>query len=837
MPPFSQVLARDGFDGANTDDIDGRTPDGDGLSGADVGTWERHPGPAGTRQISIRDNTARRAGGTGYALYRLKDIPGITSEHGAESIVYFPNTDPPGFPAMAGWTYEVTGHDGDLATGPNAITPVTGELNDITGGSHDISGLVISGLELWDNGAPKAFTLDCLDAPAGADPGSVPVRTIVFRSKVHLSASGTNTYTAPAVDWAYTIEPTVAVFAENADCDEFGCYSGMSAELQIGSGTAAFYIFGGGTDARGTTDVTPVSGTEDPADLSRTGNHLALEFSFTCFGTASPGGSSGGDSGQIEFDVAKMFFNTSTDFVPGVGNEYAYAESYVRLHATLEQGYLFGIEFDHLPSSSPVSGQWWAYAFDEDNLYTLLRSGSFTPAHDTPYAVQLDVDSDDVLHGYIDGVEEFTFDLNTDLADFTGETVPIYTEGDPGIGLFEGDNFTVPDGVFVYLQAFTAYGGVEVPCEGPPENPYPENPPPVPPEEIEEFGEFPMKGGSWRTPNVPSEPMRGGVFRASPGGILTKHVMKFGVWRKVISIMEIIDTDPPPDTEFPPHYDPCEIHPPLPLPPTEPLGPPPARLFFAYDLPITTMPNPFTAAFNATGSHSPGNLSQAAARGGYIIGGVGGYSKYQSGGQYSQALMDAWIESHAAYMPGMIANPNFYGQQIMDDHAAFERWNWPSSWDINDVIDEISRIAAKWKTEYPGLRVGIRAREGQFTGSNYPANVDFFNSQYRYWGITGDPSPSEFVSDELGSAASRGHDILFSINVENGGITPTQPSHRVMYEVTPTELYNAWTAMTVDNPRMHGIGMWKYSSGFVNAPGIMDVISLCRNQLEAIGAP
>ena len=203
--------------------------------------------------------------------------------------------------------------------------------------------------------------------------------------------------------------------------------------------------------------------------------------------------------------------------------------------------------------------------------------------------------------------------------------------------------------------------------------------------------------------------------------------------------------------------------------------------------------------------------------------------------------MQDWIDSHT-YLHSLVGNPGFYGQLLMDDHAAFDRWNWPSGWTINDVINEISWIVSYFKTQYPGIRAGIRAREAQFSGTNYPVGLDFLMSQYRYWGL-GTLSPTQFVSQELGLAGGRGHALIFSINFENGGLGPSSPyggspySHRVMYEVGPGELNTLWEAATVDSPIMHGLAGWKFSSTFISHPGILDVISARRNALALLGPP
>ncbi len=502
----------------------------------------------------------------------------------------------------------------------------------------------------------------------------------------------------------------------------------------------------------------------------------------------------------------------------------------VRFDEASNTGITLELEFDHTGASEDVtlSLRHW----DADTP-TLMRTYPILGAHDATQSIVLSVNGSTLTATY-SGVIQGTFDVDVDVADETGLTVTMPSSGFPAFGM-EADN---PADMLV--DAWIVYGQLaDIPCEGPPENPYPENPPPPPEPTFD--GERPHQIGQWRETIVPSHGMRVGAFRQAGGTleVLTKWVMQNGVWREIVPFVG--ETDPPSNQPLPPYYDPCELHPDLPLPPTETLGPPPARLFFAWDLPITTIPDLFNAAVNATGSHSPGNLSQASARGGYIIGGIGGYSKYQAGGQYSRALMQSWIASHASYMPAMVADPAFYGQMGMDDHAAFERWNWPSGWSINDVIDEISWIAAYWKTLYPGIRFGIRAREAQFVGSNYPSNIDFMIPQYRYWGLN--RTPSQFVDEELGLAASRGHSILFSTNFENGGLGPSSPyggapySHRVMYELGAGELNTIWEAETVDTSIMHGIGGWKYSAEFLGHPGILDVIAVRRNALQAIGAP
>ncbi len=522
----------------------------------------------------------------------------------------------------------------------------------------------------------------------------------------------------------------------------------------------------------------------------------------------------------------------------------------VRQDATEDWGYRLEV----LLSDDGITRDltWIVWIADTDGGYYILDQGVGTaPAPGVAYTIQLDIDDGDVLTAYLDGSLVLTFDPHTDLdidgfavSVLTGTNAMLGTLGEPGMVVCTEFNVLAEGG-----DTEPPWWPPEVPwpppCEGDPDNPYPEEPPLPPTTPVDPVVMWIRRNLSWRPVQLPTEDYESEAqIRRNLSVRLPERIAirKNLLWRYPAD-PDTDETDPPVDEDpYPPHFDPCEEHPPIPDPPDEDLGPPPDRIFFAFDLPITTIPSPFTAAVNATGFWSIINLEQAEVRGGSIVGGIGGYSKYQSGGQYQRSLMQDWIDSHGPYMDQLIASPNFYGQIIWDDHASFERWNWPAGWDINDVIDELSWAAAYWKTSYPGLRVGIRAREAQFSGGNYPSNIDFMMAQFRYWGL-GPLTPTTFVSQELGLASSRGHDILFSVNFENGGLGPSSPyggvpySHRVMFEMGPGELETAWNAMIVDVGHMHGIGGWKYSSTYMARAGILDVIARCRNALQAIGAP
>jgi len=376
----------------------------------------------------------------------------------------------------------------------------------------------------------------------------------------------------------------------------------------------------------------------------------------------------------------------------------------------------------------------------------------------------------------------------------------------------------------------------EEPCESD-DGTWPNNPPPVEPDLT----------GIWVMKNKVYRPVDPGlvipeyrkVYRATSSELPSVNVYINRAWREI----PIYDTDPIPDTPRPPYYDPCEDGDPLPIPDTDP-GPPPERLFGGWDMPIPQLGPVFITAINATGPWSTLNLSQAAARSSYIIGGVGSYKKYQSGGVYQRSLMQAWIDSHGSYMPGLMASPWWKGQLSMDDHAARDRWGWPSSWSDDDIIDECSWINGYWKTQYPGITIWMRAREAQF-GAHVPDYVDGMIAQFRFWGLGGHTPPT-FRDEELGLASSRGHVSLLSYNIENGGLGPSSPyggssfTHRVAYEMGTGEVLeclDAYTDAAADIPEFWGIMFWKFSYEVMGRTGMMDVQAIGRNQLYAMGAP
>jgi hypothetical protein len=358
-----------------------------------------------------------------------------------------------------------------------------------------------------------------------------------------------------------------------------------------------------------------------------------------------------------------------------------------------------------------------------------------------------------------------------------------------------------------------------IPCEGGPDNPYPWDPPPtgngVTTLDV-------MDNLVWREATIP-ETGTDGVRVADQlvGKAITGvWVMDNLQWR---SLADEVEGPPPPDSTFPPHYDPCELLPDLPDPPTTVLDPPPDRLFFAYDLAVTQLGTLFTAAVRATGGHTPGEITQATARSGYVIGSQGGYGKFLDP-TYDPDLMDAWIDSHAAYMDAVVASPTFYGQQVADDFASTHRWP-PSGLSVA----ELSRIIAYWKAAYPGIRCGIRARPSQWPGS-YPTGIDFVICQYRYWGLGGQ-TPTQFRDTELALAVTRGWDVLWSMNFLDGG--PGGVGDRL----TAAELLAAGMVFASDGTNNHGVGGWKAESAWLASPGILDALATIRNQLALLGPP
>lgn len=378
----------------------------------------------------------------------------------------------------------------------------------------------------------------------------------------------------------------------------------------------------------------------------------------------------------------------------------------------------------------------------------------------------------------------------------------------------------------------------EFPCEGPPENPYPWFPPPET-EYPTEVGVWVKKFGKYRFVTITVDdvlqdtvrPKGLGLYRQMAGPPTIKIL---GKYRTLAPAVIIHGENNPPGTVLPPFLDPCEELPPFPPPEDVEIGDPPARVFFAYENAATQTgaDQLFNGTVRSLGNWTPMEIGQVTARNGYIILSQGNYAKFRIGGTgpYSFSLYSSYVDSHGSYM-GIILTAQsagrVFGMQAADDFEV------PSLWPPNGLDNaELTQIFAKWKSTYPGIRIGLRARAMQFSGSNYPQFLDFIISQYRYWGLN-NLTPAQYVAVETSLAAPRGWKILWSNNVLHGGGI----IGGVRQPMSIPQLQNAMYTFS-DNPVNNwGCGIWRRDAGYEAVPGVLQTYATARNKLSALGVP
>lgn len=450
---------------------------------------------------------------------------------------------------------------------------------------------------------------------------------------------------------------------------------------------------------------------------------------------------------------------------------------------------------------------------DPDDLTAVIEA-------DTDYTLRLCVSGDGetspiTLQAYFNGELKRTFVIGTDLPNDPGNAgdVRAFADGQPGLhmGDLHGDLGTPPDPL-VSASRFTVAGpgdGTVTPPVGP-----------VTPEAIL----WMMARGQWRPiPVSRLRMMARGQWRPISEGRVS--MMRHGQWRSLV-----LDPEYHGDPGDEPADQGCVDAGPW-IPPVAP-DPLTDRLLFLWDLPphLINVVTPFTASVQGMPS-VPGYLAAAQTRGGAIIGSQGGYTKFRSGGAYSGAVMDAFIESLAG-LSSMLEDAQgagyFYGVSIFDDFEG--KTLWPPS-GISHA--EIERVANKWKEVFDwGIRTTIRGRPTQLVGGSFPS-LDGCIAQWRF--DLG--SPSAFMAAELSAAASLGgKNILWSVNLQNGGNGSSGiPGTRAgRFEMSVSEVLAAGLQFASSATLNHGIGGWRYAPDNLNRSGMIDAWVTIRNALAAL---
>lgn len=769
MPNFFDIpLARDRWTGGNVDDIDGRTPDGGGDAALAVGTWDKHPAtnPA-FALIGIFGGKALQYNGM-PALYRLGGIPSLPTAYKTEKIVRFPQRDTfsPGSPGSLCTYYGTT-----IQIDENIPTQVSRQVPGGGGPSHTTAAVFWK----WTGGA-----------------GSVEIMTQL--------SDGTYLGCRTEVGSDGRVRD-YATYTDNTGTDHI--------DEEIGAGLPPVFLANPpnychqtGVDAV-SSQISKFGPAAEQSTFRPAAVSIVNIISWSASGSCVP-------------------YNRGPDIPGGIEGafEYAFDEVHVRLHPTARTSYSFIVEFDHsTPDDDPVLN---LYLFETTaGVSTRLRpvaSGVVLPngaalLHDEQLLFSLEVTTDHKLTARLAGAVRFEFDLLNDLADETGALAALHATGDPGIGGYDGSDA----GLNMEILEASVWG--LAPCEGDDDNPFPTGPPPTVP--VQGYL-WPRRNTVWHPVPVPSDvddqvqARRGGIPLIGRAGWVRKHTL----W---LPLEPGFDEDPPPNHPLPPYLDPCELRDPGEFPPSEPADPLVGVFFGLGSMPVTLIGDVFNLAGRALGSWTPGELAQAQVRGGAVLLSIGGYSKFIIGGAYSPAAMDAWIESWApfsALFQAAQAAGYLMGVRIIDDFES--RTLWPP-----DGIDyiEISRIAAKWRSVFRwGIRLGIRGRLEQFSGSAYPTGIDFYNAQYKYTLMGGNPGAWADLS--LSLAAARNVSILWALNYINGG-----PNGRGD-PCTPAEIVTAAAAFASRDKQM-GMNGYQFDAGYLALPGVMDATTTAHNLFAA----
>jgi hypothetical protein len=376
-----------------------------------------------------------------------------------------------------------------------------------------------------------------------------------------------------------------------------------------------------------------------------------------------------------------------------------------------------------------------------------------------------------------------------------------YQAGDPGLCMW--DIGWVPDAaplVDVHKVEVLTVSGV-VPCEGPPENPYPHLPPPLPPPIF--AYEYPHSRGAWRAPVMPTVPHSRGSYRtpAYQADYATKYIHTRGQWIPILSYTG--DETPDPETEFPPFHDPCYLVPPIIPGDVIAIA---DRFFGISDCPIGSLDANalFDGTQKALGGWYVADLAYCAAHGATLLGGSGAKSATTLNGRWHLPTFiagnDAKIRPIYSTLVSRTLDGSFFGYSCGDDLESAALWGVAGG----APKDEFAAGVAELRTRFPDIRIGARVRPGWWP---FDPGLQFYTTQYHNPENLGPPGP--WAGAEYAVARSRGAYMVYSVNYLNGG-EPGFPaggdfpkryfngtikgSSAHNYMVSPTEVVNFFTA-------------------------------------------
>jgi hypothetical protein len=377
--PFTQLLARDGFNRADTANIDGSSADGDDVPAAANGTWEQHPVEPGTIGIGSSEAESRSGVTADYALYTLDGSGCDPVAHAAETLLNFPSFDVPGTPCPCSPAGEGFYH------GPGNPERYT------SGGMEH--------WRLWFE-RPAAGTVITWETtwPTG----------IFWKLYYEVQGDGTTVKVYEDLTGHPTFGPfshsLIQTFTARDACDfvEFAVINSHAFGAAWG-GPGGGKSYGTASTVSG---VPTVTYDDDGATLNTTD-------------PASNCGAIAGENGYTEVAV-RMDPTDETGYTLGAYFEHTAGSAPTVL-----------LQLWAAVNASVASGLG----------YTLMQQyGPFTVAHADPKLLRAEITDDDIISVYWGGLLLFTFDIATDSCLDPVGPAPVIASGRPGMSFVISNN-------------------------------------------------------------------------------------------------------------------------------------------------------------------------------------------------------------------------------------------------------------------------------------------------------------------------------------------------------------------------------------------------------------
>ena len=316
---YDRILAREGFDGADTDDITARTADGGDTPAAAVGVWARHPESSTLSRHAIRDNEG--ASLFTFVESHLEEVPGLVPDHAAEAVVRFLSLD--------------TGE-------PGVVEPPCGNINfpanDGENPDFTPQGGFDEAVGLWyrrTGSGPAEVTFEYATGN-----GSTAKYWVEFDGAGHVRI------------YRQRFIPLDPPFPDESEPKAL-----ISGVLNEPGQTNCYYFLFRNED---TTYIHEITGDPMPATSHGISAGLPGNTANAIFWTSHGGGARTSFASSFTGDVEAFahFPPTFESPIGGDGFELAYAEVVVRADPVAATNYSFGAQFEHFDGDFPTLYFW-----------------------------------------------------------------------------------------------------------------------------------------------------------------------------------------------------------------------------------------------------------------------------------------------------------------------------------------------------------------------------------------------------------------------------------------------------------------------------------------------